>query len=305
MHIHIIQYYMLCIYIYCLECQHANRDMNHKWKPHKFIGTHRPFDPPEALDPNFVAEIYFTLAFLRLFSQGHHFHHCHRWQLEAFSTLPSSMKSHETKIHWNHTESKIQNPESSSEASSLPEQVFFFFSEVTSFNAVTPLDRNTEWISVKVARLSGVFCHVFSTVSKGHCISCPRTARLHKDARQVLEQHVTGPAGCRAPNQPIQPDPNLETDLLMILWTDGLKSYFSFGWILFAAHVFGFLFIVFEHSHLQLASIIVYLNASSQQSYQNTTTTTLILKRCARITSIKKIASGHADFSPQAWTVQQ
>ena len=36
-----------------------------------------------------------------------------------------SMKSHETKIHWNHTESKIQNPESSSEASSLSEQVFF------------------------------------------------------------------------------------------------------------------------------------------------------------------------------------
>ena len=64
MHIHIIQYYMLCIYIYCLECQHAHRYMNHKWIPHKFIGTHRPFDPPEALDPNFVAEIYFTLAFL-------------------------------------------------------------------------------------------------------------------------------------------------------------------------------------------------------------------------------------------------
>lgn len=84
MHIHIIQYYMLCIYLYCLECQHAHRYMNHKWIPYKFIGTHRPFDPPEALDPNFVAEIYFTLAFLRLFRQGHHCHHCHRWQFEAF-----------------------------------------------------------------------------------------------------------------------------------------------------------------------------------------------------------------------------
>lgn len=273
MHIHIIQYYMLCIYIYCLECQHANRYMNHKWIPHKFIGTHRPFDPPEALDPNFVAEIYFTLAFLRLFSQGHHCHHCHRWQLEAFSTLPSSMKSHETKIHWNHTESKIQNPESSSEASSLSEQGFFVVWGDILQRSDTAWPKYGMDLRKSRQTLRG-FCHVFSTVSKGHVMSCPRTARLHKDARQVLEQHVTGPAGClrklgersQAPNQPIQRFKSWDWFVDDSL-TGGLKSYFfSVGFCLQRMSL-ELLFIVFEHSQLQLASIIVYLNASSQQSY--------------------------------------